>query len=176
MATVQTTSKTLSKNANPARKPARDAVALLKADHAEVKKCFKDYEKLVKKDAGARERQALAAEICKMLSIHSQIEEEIFYPASRELLGDDATLVDEADVEHASAKELISQIENGNPDDMHFNARVKVLAEYIDHHVKEEQDELFPKVKGAGMDTRTVGQELASRKAELMGTSTRKQA
>lgn len=169
MATSQSRPTTLSKNAKPARKPASDAVALLKADHAEVKKCFKDYEKLVKKDASASERQALAAEICKMLSVHAQIEEEIFYPASRELLGDEAELVDEADVEHATAKELIAQIESGNADDMHFNARVKVLGEYIDHHVKEEQDELFPKVKAAGMDTKAVGQELTARKAELTG-------
>ena len=174
MATAQSTSRTLSKNANPVRKPARDAVALLKADHADVKKCFKDYEKLVKKGAGARERQALAAEICKMLTVHAQIEEEIFYPASRELLGDDADLVDEADVEHASAKELIAQIEDGSAEDMHFNARVKVLAEYIDHHVKEEQDELFPEVKAAGMDTKAIGQALAARKAELMGNAARK--
>jgi hemerythrin superfamily protein len=171
MATTQSRTTTLAKNAKPARKPARDAVALLKADHAEVKKCFKDYEKLVKKDAGASERQALAAEICKMLSVHAQIEEEIFYPASRELLGEEAELVDEADVEHATAKELIAQIENGNADDMHFNARVKVLGEYIDHHVKEEQDELFPKMKAAGMDTKAIGQELTARKAELTGNS-----
>jgi hemerythrin superfamily protein len=174
MANTQSRSDTLSKNASPTRKSSRDAVALLKADHAEVKKCFKDYEKLVKKDAGAREREALAAEICKMLSVHAQIEEEIFYPASRELVGDDASLVDEADVEHASAKELIAQIENGNADDMHFNARVKVLGEYIDHHVKEEQDELFPKVKAAGMDTKMIGQELATRKAELIGNDAHK--
>lgn len=174
MATAQLQPKTLSKNSNPVRKTSRDAVALLKADHAEVKKCFKDYEKLVKKGAGTRERQALAADICKMLSVHAQIEEEIFYPAARELLGDDAELVDEADVEHASAKELISQIESGNPDDMHFNARVKVLGEYIDHHVQEEQDELFPKVKAAGMDTKAIGQELAARKGELMGNGASK--
>jgi hemerythrin superfamily protein len=174
MATAQMRSNQLSKNASPVRRPVRDAIALLKADHAEVKKCFKDYEKLVKNEAGASERQELAAEICKMLSVHAQIEEEIFYPASRELLGDEADLVDEADVEHASAKELISQIENGNADDMHFNARVKVLGEYIDHHVKEEQDEMFPKVKAAGMDTKLIGQELAARKAELMGNGASK--
>jgi Hemerythrin HHE cation binding domain len=174
MATAQPQSKALSKNANPVRKTSRDAVALLKADHAEVKKCFKDYQKLVKSDASAAERQALSSEICKMLTVHAQIEEEIFYPAAREFLGDDADLVDEADVEHASAKELISQIEDGNPDDMHFNARVKVLGEYIDHHVQEEQDELFPKVKAAGMDTKAIGQELAARKAELMGNGVSK--
>jgi Hemerythrin HHE cation binding domain len=152
MATSQAKVSTLSKNATPPRKPSRDAIALLKADHADVKKCFKNYQKLV------------------------TIEEEIFYPASRELLGDDSDLVDEADVEHASAKELIAQIESGKPDDMHFDAKVKVLGEYIDHHVKEEQDELFPKVKDAGMDTKTIGQELAARKAELLGDKMQKAA
>lgn len=176
MATSQAKAATLSKNATPPRKPSRDAIALLKADHADVKKCFKEYQKLVSKNASATERQALAAEICQMLTVHSQIEEEIFYPASRELLGDDAELVDEADVEHASAKELIAQIESGKPDDMHFDARVKVLGEYIDHHVKEEQDELFPKVKDAGMDTKTIGHELAARKAALMGDMMQKAA
>jgi hemerythrin superfamily protein len=174
MATSQARASTLSKNATPPRRPSRDAIALLKADHADVKKCFKNYQKLVNKNASATERKSLAAEICHMLTVHSQIEEEIFYPASRELLGDDADLVDEADVEHASAKELIAQIESGKPDDMHFDAKVKVLGEYIDHHVKEEQDELFPKVKDAGMDTKTIGQELAARKAELMGQKMQK--
>ena len=153
------------------RKPTRDAIALLKADHAEVKKCFKAYEKLVKNEAGAEERQALANEICRMLSNHAQIEEEIFYPASREVLDEDTDLVDEADIEHASAKELISQIASGDANDMHFNARVKVLSEYIEHHVREEEDELFPSVKSAGLDTKAIGQELLARKAELTGDS-----
>ncbi len=161
-----------SKKSAPIRKTAQDAIALLKADHAEVKKCFKDYQKLVAKDAGAQERKALAAEICRMLSIHAQIEEEIFYPATREVLGEDVALVDEADVEHASAKDLIAQIKSSTPDDMHFDAKVKVLGEYIDHHVKEEQDELFPKVKQAGMDTKAIGQLLVARKAALTGTKT----
>ncbi len=176
MATSQARTATLSKNAAPPRKPSHDAIALLKADHADVKKCFKSYQKLVTKNASAAERKALASEICHMLTVHSQIEEEIFYPASREFLGDDADLVDEADVEHACAKELIAQIESGKPDDMHFDAKVKVLGEYIDHHVREEQDELFPKVKEAGMDTKAIGQELAARKAELMTDKIKKAA
>ena len=99
MATSQTQPKALSKNAKPVRKPSHDAVALLKADHAEVKKCFKDYQKLVKNDADVAEREALATEICKMLTVHAQIEEEIFYPAARDLLGDEETDQDAADGE-----------------------------------------------------------------------------
>jgi len=106
-----------------------------------------------------------------MLKIHAQIDEEIFYPAARALLADDASLVDEADVDHASAKDLIAQIENSSPDDMHYDAKVKVLGEYVDHHVQEEQDEIFTAVKKAGMDIKAVGQQLALRKAELIDSA-----
>ena len=106
-----------------------------------------------------------------MLKIHAQIDEEIFYPAARALLADDASLVDEADVDHASAKDLIAQIENSSPDDMHYDAKDKVLGEYVDHHVQEEQDEIFTAVKKAGMDIKAVGQQLALRKAELIDSA-----
>ena len=147
---------------------AKDAVTLLKADHAEVKQCFKDYQKLVDADADGSQRQPLAERICALLTVHAAIEEEIFYPAAREVLSDEAGLVDEADVEHASAKALIAQIQSMSPDDDHYDAKVKVLGEYIDHHVKEEQDELFPKVKEAGLDTKAVGEQLSARKEALM--------
>ena len=91
----------------------------------------------------------MAEQICQMLTVHATIEEELFYPAAREALGEDADLVDEADIEHASAKELIAQIEGSSPEDDHFDARVKVLGEYIDHHVKEEEGEMFPRQRKA---------------------------
>ncbi len=167
------TSKNASTNQTPAQKAAvtraKDAVTLLKSDHKEVKQCFKDYQKLVDKDADGSDRQALAEKICTLLTVHATIEEEIFYPAAREVLSeDDLDLVDEADVEHASAKDLIAQIEAMGPDDNLYNAKVKVLGEYIDHHVEEEQEEMFPKVKSAGMDTKAIGAELMARKEELM--------
>jgi hemerythrin superfamily protein len=157
--------------ATPSKSASRgtDAIALLKADHAQVKQYFKDYEKLVKAEASGDEKQALAEQICTMLTVHATIEEEIFYPAAREVLDDEA-LVDEADIEHASAKELIAQIQGMDPSQDHYDARVKVLGEYIDHHVKEEQDELFPKVKKAGLDAKAVGEQLSARKDELMST------
>lgn len=146
-----------------------DAITLLKADHAEVKKCFADYQKLVDNDAEADERQELADQICMMLTVHATIEEEIFYPAAREALEEEeADLIDEAEVEHASAKDLIAQIQDGNPDEQLYDAKVKVLAEFVEHHVKEEQDEMFPKVKKAGLDLDALGEELAQRKEELM--------
>ncbi|HSI48573.1 MAG TPA: hemerythrin domain-containing protein [Ideonella sp.] len=148
---------------------APDAITLLRADHAEVKKLFKEYEKLAKAEAPAEDRSSMALSICEMLTVHAQIEEEIFYPAAREVLPE-GDLVDEATVEHASAKDLIAQIEAGKPDDALYDAKVKVLGELIDHHVKEEQDEMFPKVKKAGMDTKAVGAQLAARKAELMAS------
>lgn len=178
MATTQKAVTTPGKKAASSRTPARktappsvttDAIALLKADHAEVKSCFKAYQKLVDADAGAEERQPLAEQICMLLTVHAAIEEEIFYPAAREVLAEeDLDLVDEADVEHASAKELIAQIKAMSPDEDHYDAKVKVLGEYIDHHVKEEQDELFPAVKKAGLDTKAVGEQLFARKDALM--------
>ena len=156
----------------PAKKAAStstDAIALLKADHAEVKKCFAAYQKLVDANAVADKRQPLAEQICMLLTVHAAIEEEILYPAAREVLSEEQLdMVDEADVEHASAKDLIAQIKSMSPDGDHYDAKVKVLGEYIDHHVKEEQDELFPAVKKAGLDIKAVGEALQTRKNELM--------
>ncbi len=154
------------KSGSAARSP--DAIALLKADHAEVKKCFQAYDKLATAEADSDERQALAEKICSLLTVHATIEEEIFYPAAREALGEDVNLVDEADVEHAGAKDLIAQIEAMSAEDDHFDAKLKVLGEYIDHHVKEEQDEMFPKCREADMDLKGLGVELAARKEELV--------
>jgi hemerythrin superfamily protein len=155
-----------SSSTSRARKSA-DAIALLKADHQEAKKLFDQYDKLAKAEASADERQAVADEICSKLSAHSQYEEEIFYPAARGVL-DEHDLVDEAAVEHATTKDLIGQIGNMSPDDDLYDAKVKVLAEYINHHVKEEEGELFTKVKKAGLDLEQVGVALAERKAELL--------
>ncbi len=151
------------------RNEAPDAIELLMNDHREVKALFKQYDKLVKAEADAGEKQVVAAQICVMLTAHATAEEEIFYPRAREVLGEDEDLVDEADVEHASAKELIAQIEAGSPDDPLYDAKVKVLGEYIDHHVKEEEGEMFPKVRKSELDLDAIGEEIAARKAELMG-------
>lgn len=144
-----------------------DAIALLTADHQRVKKLFKDFKKLVDGDGGAREKSALVKEICTELSVHAKVEEEIFYPAVREAI-DDEDLMDEADVEHAGAKSLIAQLESMKPGDDHYDAKVTVLGEYIDHHVKEEQDEMFPKAKKAKVDTAQLGQQIAARKEQLL--------
>jgi len=146
-----------------------NAIELLTQDHKEVKALFKQYEKLVQSDDDADEKQHIAQEICTKLTVHASVEEELFYPAAREVLGENVDLVDEADVEHATVKELIAQLESSSPDeDDHYDAKVKVLGEYIDHHVKEEEGEMFPKIRKSGLDLESLGDELATRKEELL--------
>ena len=164
MATAKKTPAKASATAAAAR---TDATALLQRDHAEVKKLFKQYEKLADAEADGAEREELAAQICAMLTVHATIEEEIFYPAAR-AAEVDADLLDEANVEHASAKDLISQIESMSPDDELYDAKVSVLGEYIDHHVQEEEGEMFPKCRKSEMDLAALAEALAERKSELM--------
>jgi hemerythrin superfamily protein len=147
-----------------------DAIKLLTDDHKEVQALFKAYQKLVDEDGEDDLREQLAQDICAKLTVHATIEEEIFYPAARDSLEDDEgdDLLDEAEVEHASAKELIAQITEGSAADELFDAKVKVLGEYIAHHVKEEEKELFPKVQQSDLDLDALGDELSARKAELL--------
>jgi len=158
-------SKTGRKTARAAAKPA-DAIKLLKDDHKEVKNYFKQYESL-EDDA---EKQALADKICTALTVHAQIEEEIYYPATREAINDD-DLLDEAEVEHASAKQLIAEIQSMKAGDRLFDAKVTVLGEYIDHHVEEEEGEMFPESGDSDLDLKELGAKLTARKAELMAQS-----
>lgn len=160
--TTKPASKTARKSARAAAKPA-DAIKLLKADHKEVKTYFKQYESL----EDDREKQVLADKICLALTVHAQIEEEIYYPATREAINDD-DLLDEAEVEHASAKQLIAEIQAMKAGDRLFDAKVTVLGEYIDHHVQEEETEMFPESRDSDLDLKTLGEALAARKAELM--------
>lgn len=152
----------------PRRSAGTDAVSLLKADHKAVKALFKDYQVLVEGEAAADKRQQLAQRICLNLTVHATIEEELFYPQARAVLGEDEDLVDEADVEHGTAKQLIAEIEALSPDEQYFDAKVKVLGEYIDHHVKEEEGEMFPKLKKTALDLVALGEELSARKRTLM--------
>jgi hemerythrin-like domain-containing protein len=105
-------------------------------------------------------------QICEELTVHAQIEEEIFYPAAREAISDD-DMLNEAEVEHATAKDLIAQIQEMSGDDEMYDAKVKVLSEYINHHVEEEEGEMFPKAKKAKMDLEGLGVQLLERKEEL---------
>ena len=158
-----------------ARKPAaakktgsrQDAIALLMADHQEVKALFEQYEELAGGNADSSDRQALAETVCDLLTVHAAIEEEFFYPAARKAL-DDEDLLDEAEVEHASAKDLIAQIKAMGPDDDLYDAKVTVLGEYVQHHVEEEEGEMFPKTKGSNMNLQELGSQLLARKHELL--------
>lgn len=143
----------------------RDAVALLKQDHDEVKAMFKQYEELG--DRAFAAKQKLAEKICLELTKHATAEEEIFYPAVRSDADDADDLVDEATVEHASAKDLIAQIHAMDPHDDLYDAKVKVLGEYIEHHVKEEEKEMFPLAKKAGIDLVALGERIQARKEEI---------
>jgi hemerythrin superfamily protein len=142
----------------------QDAVALLKADHRAVEDLFAAFEKA----SGDGRKQGIALNICKALSIHATIEEEIFYPACEGKIEED--LLKEAYVEHDGAKVLIAEIEAGGPSDEYYDAKVKVLSEQIEHHVKEEEARLegmFTQARKAGLDMDALGEQLAARKADL---------
>lgn len=151
-------------NRRSGKNKAQDAVALLKADHRQVEQLF---ERFGKSRGGAVKRQ-LAASICSALTVHTRIEEEIFYPAFLEATGD-KDLHHEAIVEHAGAKKLIAEIEGMNPEDDYFDARVTVLGEMIKHHVKEEEQAggMFAEAKKSGMDLKGLGERMSAKKMEL---------
>ena len=156
---------TITKTAAPRKTAtvAKDAIALLKADHEAVSQLFAEYEST----RSAANKKALVTQICTALSVHAQIEEEIFYPAVKAALKD-KLLVPEATVEHAGVKSLIAQLEGAEPDGEMYDAKVKVLSEYIKHHVKEEQNEMFPKAKASSLDMAALGERMSARKAELL--------
>ena len=164
MRTSQTT------NTKGTRKPiateGMDAIALLTEDHENVKNMFEQFENL--SDRATASKRKLATQICEELIKHTTIEEEIFYPAVRAAIGkNDQDMMDEAVVEHQSAKELIDQILSMDPSEDLYDAKVKVLSEMVDHHVQEEEDEMFSKARESGVDLEELGQQMAERKATI---------
>lgn len=143
-----------------------DAVDLLDADHKAVKKLFIDYNALCEDEAPAAQKEAIARKICLALTVHAQLEEEIFYPAVRQAIGDDA-LMDEAMLEHAQAKDLIAQIEGMAPSDEAYDDTVQELGKDIDQHVLEEREQIFLKAKLAELDLRGIVPELVKRRQQL---------
>ena len=142
----------------------KDAIALLKQDHRTVEELFAKFEKA----SGDGAKQKLAAQICLELSVHAEIEEEIFYPACEGKVEED--LLKESYVEHDGAKVMIAEIMNGGPGDEFYEAKVKVLQEEIEHHVQEEErrmEGLFAQARKAGLDMDALGEQLADRKQEL---------
>jgi hemerythrin superfamily protein len=151
----------------PSRKPAgkqdesQGAVQLLRQDHEEVSKLFEEFE-----SAEEDRKFDLAAEICHALTVHATIEEEIFYPQVREAI-DAEDLMAEAEIEHGTIKQLIERVQTGEVDEVQLSAMIKVMNEYVDHHVNEEQRKIFPRVQRAKLDLQAMGQELQERKSEL---------
>jgi hypothetical protein len=141
------------------------ALELLSSDHRKVEDLFAQFEEMKEQEDDSR--VAIAQKICAELTIHAQVEEDLFYPWLRENL-DETDMVAEAEVEHATAKQLIAEIQPVGAADESYDAKVKVLSEYIKHHVKEEEDEIFPEVAGEEEELDELGQEMAARKAELM--------
>lgn len=148
-----------------ARNAAREEIIeMLKADHKKVKKAFKDFEKLEGDDEA---REQIVRQTCAELTMHAELEEQCFYPKAREALSEE-DMVEEAEVEHASAKWLIEQLQSMSPDDEKFAATFTVLGEYINHHVKEEEKEMFPSLERSKVDWEAVLQEMTERRQELM--------
>jgi len=141
-----------------------DAIALLKADHQKVKGLFKDFEQL--SDRSKVSKKKLADQICHELWMHTEIEEQIFYPAVRSAISE-SDLMDEALVEHAGAKTLVAEISDMGPGDDLYDAKVKVLSEQIDHHVGEEENEMFPLVRKSGLDLEALGKQMSELKESL---------
>ena len=162
MATAQSQSSGVTKSGKASARP-DDAVSDLMADHRAVEDLFKQYEKA--KDNAAKKQQ-IAGTIIQELRIHMALEEEIFYPASRPFV-DEQDTVNEAEVEHDSAKSLMTQIEAMAPSSDYYDAKVKVLQEMIEHHVEEEETEYFPEVRRSDMDLKAVGEQMKARKDEL---------
>ncbi|MFS2032432.1 hemerythrin domain-containing protein [Polaromonas sp. CT11-55] len=144
----------------------KEATAMLRADHKLVSELFDQYEK----SRSPAKKKELVTQICKELTVHAQVEEEIFYPAVKAALKDHE-LIPEASVEHATLKDLIAQVEGLEPDGEMFDAKIKVMSEYVKHHVKEEQNEIFPKARATQLDMTELGAQISARKQELMAAA-----
>lgn len=142
-----------------------DALDILTEDHQKIIRLFDEF-RSIREHADDETRQTLVEVACTKLVIHAQIEEELLYPALRAAF-EDALLVDEAEVEHIVARQLIAELESMHPDDERYDAKFNVLGEYVRHHIEEEQTKLFPAIKASGMDLATLSEEILQRRTEL---------
>lgn len=168
-ATSKSSSKSTSKASHrgASKSSSQDALHLLSEDHKKVMDMFEEFEQMKKEgDTDEEAKQMLVELACTELTIHAQVEEEIFYPAAREAI-DDMDLLDEAEVEHASARQLVSELAAMQPDDDLYDAKFTVLGEYVKHHIQEEEKQLFPKIKKSELDLDELGEEIRQRKLEL---------
>ena len=165
--------KTIKKSMKDKPGAKKDAIAMLQDDHNEVKKIFKQFKQLLEDDAPHAEKAALVKKACNALLIHTKIEEEIFYPAVRKATRDDE-LMDEATVEHDGAKQLIDQLLDMMPGEDMYDAKFIVLSEQVKHHIKEEDEKMFPEARESKVDLMRLGAQMEKRKLELqeeMGVS-----
>lgn len=139
-----------------------EAISMLIEDHQKVQKLFKTFDRT----EDEQQQEELAKQICNELTVHTELEEQVFYPAAREVLEKSDT-VDEAEIEHQVAKELVEKIKQSRPQDDEFCALVTVLCEYVNHHIEEEQTELFPQLKKTEIDFDALGEEMQQKKQEL---------
>jgi Hemerythrin HHE cation binding domain len=167
--TASTTSSSRSSatrsTARPATKAREDILKMLKDDHRKAKKAFRDFEKLDPAE-DPEACQQIVEQTCAELTLHATLEEELFYPAARGVIREE-DLIDEAEVEHMTAKQLIAQLQGMGPEDDKYAATFKVLGEYIEHHVKEEENEMFPQLTRAKLDWESLLEEMNERRAEL---------
>jgi hemerythrin superfamily protein len=147
--------------------PVEDAISLLTTDHEEIAELFDAYESLVSEEASSGERRELAEEICTLLTVHAAIEEELFYPALRDVLAD-GTLVDHALEEHADAKEVIDDILAGDPTEPRYDELVMTLRDLIADHVREEEAELFARARNTSLDLEDLGAQMSSMQESLL--------
>jgi hemerythrin-like domain-containing protein len=168
-ASSKSASKTSSRAAPRAgaHKSSQDILKMLAEDHKKVKKMFDKFEKMKEEeDQDVEAKEMLVEMCCAELTVHAQLEEELFYPALRDAI-DDMDLIDEAEVEHASAKQLIGELNSMQPDDELYDAKFTVLGEYVKHHIEEEEKEIFPKAKKADLDLEAMAEEARERKQEM---------
>lgn len=151
----------------PATESPADALELLAGDHDQLQRLFETYAELVVADADEADRAQVVAELCRLLTVHAQIEQEFFYPAARRAL-DDEDLVDEAEVEHDGVRELVEELQAMAPYDQLYDDRVRLLEESVSHHVAEEERELFPQLRAAGIDLESLGEQMAARREDLL--------
>jgi len=140
---------------------------MLQEDHKRVQKMFKQFGRMDREDTEAM--QELVETVCHELEVHTTLEEELFYPALREALDEEQMeMLEEAWIEHDSAKQLIAALQELQPDDAKYAATFTVLGEYVNHHIEEEESEIFKQARKAKLDTQALGEEMLARREELM--------
>lgn len=174
MPRTATTGTNRSRSTTPSRstrstRSRKDAFALLQEDHKSVQKAFRQFSRMDHEE-DTEAMRALVEETCHALEVHTTLEEELFYPALREMIAEDqADLLEEAEVEHGSAKQLIAALQELQPGDPKYVATFTVLGEYVKHHIEEEESEIFKQARKAKLDVEALGEEMRARREALMG-------